>query len=625
MDKWLANYQPKDKNDMVQSVISEELTKTIENQVLIPKKSKVIRRYNEEYIKYGFTILETEYEPLPQCVVCHDILSNQCMKPAFMKRHLNTRHQNLKNKPKEFFIMKKEEMKTSKNIMTSFYGSTKKVVEASYLVSLKIAKCGKPHNIGEELILPATKDIVKCMLGEELAQKLGKLSLSNDTVRNRINAMASNVKSILLSQIRQSKFYAIQVDESTDIANLSQLLVYVRYIYQNQIKEDILFCESLPSRITADEIYNKINDFFTENRLEWSQCIGFCSDGARAMTGKYGGVATKIKAVAPDCTFTHCVIHREALCIKRMPKNFEKVLREAIKVVNFIKSRALNSRLFSLLCSDMGSDHIQLLLHTEIRWLSRGKMLGRLIELRLEVQTFIMEKEFDIGIQFDEMWWVKLSYLSDIFNRLNDLNLSLQGPTKTAFVVNDKIKAMIKKLHMIKDAVSKSDFQSLPNLERFLTENEIEIDPEITNDIKSHCEVLVKSFGEYFNEDYTKHLWIQNPFVESPNEYFSFEEQEAIIDLSCDSSLQIEFRNTDLCQFWLNRESEYNSLFIRAIKFLLPFTTTYLCEIGFSSMVAIKNKYRTRLNLEPDLRLKLTKIEPDIDMLISKMQIQPSH
>lgn len=44
----------------------------------------------------------------------------------------------------------------------------------------------------------------------------------------------------------------------------------------------------------------------------------------------------------------------------------------------------------------------------------------------------------------------------------------------------------------------------------------------------------------------------------------------------------------------------------------MSFNTSYFCETGFSAMLLIKNKYRTRLQLEPDLRLKLTKIKPDM-------------
>lgn len=172
-------------------------------------------------------------------------------------------------------------------------------------------------------------------------------------------------------------------------------MVYMRYICQTTIKEDFLFCETLLSRTTADEIFKKLDNFIEENELHWQRCVDFCFDGARAMTEKYKGVVTKVKSVAPNCTFIHCSIHWEALAAKRMPENFKTVLNE---VVNFIKSRALNSRLFSKLCSEMGSDYIQLLLHTEVRWLSRGKMLSRLFELHSEVHLFLNRWNLIVGI-----------------------------------------------------------------------------------------------------------------------------------------------------------------------------------------------------------------------------------
>jgi hypothetical protein len=38
----------------------------------------------------------------------------------------------------------------------------------------------------------------------------------------------------------------------------------------------------------------------------------------------------------------------------------------------------------------MGSDHISLLLLTEIRWLSRGKSLSRVFEFHDELKTFLI-------------------------------------------------------------------------------------------------------------------------------------------------------------------------------------------------------------------------------------------
>jgi hypothetical protein len=69
-----------------------------------------------------------------------------------------------------------------------------------------------------------------------------------------------------------------------------------------------------------------------------------------------------------------------------MPQQLKQVMDVTIKIVKYIKAPPLNSRLFSVLCNEIGSSHTNLLLHTEERWLSRGKVLT-LFELRAEVFT----------------------------------------------------------------------------------------------------------------------------------------------------------------------------------------------------------------------------------------------
>jgi len=50
------------------------------------------------------------------------------------------------------------------------------------------------------------------------------------------------------------------------------------------------------------------------------------------------------------------MIHREALAAKKLELFVNKVLRDAISVINLIKSKPLNSRLLTILCNEMGSD-----------------------------------------------------------------------------------------------------------------------------------------------------------------------------------------------------------------------------------------------------------------------------
>ena len=107
------------------------------------------------------------------------------------------------------------------------------------------------------------------------------------------------------------------------------------------------------------------------------------------MMGKNKGLKAKVLSVAPHIRFTHCLIHREALAAKTLEPELEDVLQTTVKIVNHIKSRPLNTRLFAILCQEMGATHESLLFHSEVRWLSRGKVLTRLFELRDEVRTFL--------------------------------------------------------------------------------------------------------------------------------------------------------------------------------------------------------------------------------------------
>ena len=104
----------------------------------------------------------------------------------------------------------------------------------------------------------------------------------------------------------------------------------------------------------------------------------------------------------------------------------------------------------------------------------------------------------------------------------------------------------------------------------------------------------------------------------------SIKEKELLIDLSSDSTLKSKFKK-ELLNFWAALYNEFGLISQKAIKFLLPFTSTELVEKAFSSYVFIKNKYRNKLNAGSDLRLYLTSVEPDIKKLCATKQGQGSH
>eukprot|EP00064_Thunnus_orientalis_P004809 superscaffoldBa00000450_g4822 len=91
-----------------------------------------------------------------------------------------------------------------------------------------------------------------------------------------------------------------------------------------------------------------------------------------------------------------------------MPKELRAVLDEAVKIVNLIKSCAMNARLFFILRNEMGIHFQQLLLHSKVQWLSQGKVLTRLCDLHKEVLLFLTEIDSPLAKHIEDMNWVAI-------------------------------------------------------------------------------------------------------------------------------------------------------------------------------------------------------------------------
>ncbi|GFU16186.1 SCAN domain-containing protein 3 [Nephila pilipes] len=78
MDKFLRRKNSSSRTDDEEP--STSVTKNL--------KKVVKRKYDEDYIKYGFSWYSDETAPRPQCIIRGDQLSNESMEPSKLKRHL---------------------------------------------------------------------------------------------------------------------------------------------------------------------------------------------------------------------------------------------------------------------------------------------------------------------------------------------------------------------------------------------------------------------------------------------------------------------------------------------------------------------------------------------------------
>ena len=104
-------------------------------------------------------------------------------------------------------------------------------------------------------------------MGKDKTNMFSQIALFNDTVKGRIDELSQDIKDQLPNQIKESPFFAIQCNETTDIESCSQFLLYTRFLSTNTIKEEMLFYHQIKSRATSAEIFNVVVKFFRENQL----------------------------------------------------------------------------------------------------------------------------------------------------------------------------------------------------------------------------------------------------------------------------------------------------------------------------------------------------------------------
>ncbi|XP_025406651.1 zinc finger BED domain-containing protein 5-like [Sipha flava] len=197
----------------------------------------------------------------------------------------------------------------------------------------------------------------------------------------------------------------------------------------------------------------------------------------------------------------------------------------------------------------------------------------------------------------DEFWCSKLTYLADIFEHLNQLNLSMQGENQNLLISIDKMAAFKSQLLIWKRRVNDNNLDMFP-----LTAN-TKFTDKIIPIINDSITLLDQKLDHYFSSlDLKLFDWVRKPFNPSlKTSHLSLKEEKELAELKNDRTLQMKFNEFELSQFWIYTKKKYPNLTKLAHSVLLTFSTSYLCEVAFFALNEIKNKKRERLiNVEEE-------------------------
>ncbi|PNF25375.1 hypothetical protein B7P43_G10913, partial [Cryptotermes secundus] len=308
------------------------------------------------------------------------------------------------------------------------------------------------------------------------------------------------------------------------------------------------------------------------------------------------------------------------------------------RVANYIRSSSTHHQLLINLLNVSDTEHGDIIFHADMRWLSRGKTLERFFCLLDEVRDFLNSSPGQYYQELDEIsWLLGLAFLTDITSKLNELNLELQGKDRNISSMISVVNAFQKKLKLWIAHLNRNSLSHFPHMKSVVeTLNGCEYD---LPSFAQHLEALVTEFGNRFSQFSTLEpvtMFISNPFAtvdvselgwkvcEIFGKYNLEELEMEILNFQEDISLKSLFATCS--NFWtLVDRNIYPMIHSIALKIYSCSGSTYLCEVAFSSMSIIQNKYRSCLtdsHLDDALRAACSSYTPDFRELAANMQCQ---
>ncbi|KAG8224907.1 hypothetical protein J437_LFUL006265 [Ladona fulva] len=211
--------------------------------------------------------------------------------------------------------------------------------------------------------------------------------------------------------------------------------------------EELLKILPLKKSTQGEYIYNVFKTYAAEIGLLLKKLSAITTDGAPAMIGKSNDFVTLCKKdkCFPNFMSYHCIINQEALCAKILP------FGHIIDIVTLL----CNTDFFKALLEDSEDKKVDLILHAEVQWLSRGKVLSSKHIEKLS----------------DSSWLLDLAFLADITEKLNILNLHLQGKDKELAQMMGSVKAFKAKLTLWISQMRSKSLVHFPNTKKMTNDN----------------------------------------------------------------------------------------------------------------------------------------------------------
>ena len=456
---------------------------------------------------------------------------------------------------------------------------------ASYEIALMLLRKSKSLRDGELVKQCAIK--MAHMFGEDkVARKFETVSLSHQTIARRVSDLGKHESLKLKSIVENCTYFSLALDESTNISDTSELLIFIRTVDVNfTVQEELVKVCSLNEGTKGSNIYAALESVIHDYG-GYEKCSCIVTDGARAMTGNNTGLVGLPKKNGINCITLHCIIHQQALCGKMLQTS--DVMKTVVQIVNLIRggNKAHRHRRFITFLEELNAEFSDLPLYTNVRWLSVGKVLKHFFGLQKDIPSFLREELSETNVYqtqlSDKNFLCKLAFLTDITMHLNVLNLRLQGRNQNISHLVGHVETFKMKLHLFATCLENFDVSHFDSLHELLADD-VEVEcSHFVEDIEALSHEFENRFQDFdrLKPNFSLHNNPVDVNVETQLPEFQLE----LCELQCDPFL-LSRKNEIQERFWkLVSKDKFPKMKDFAPKTHSVFGSAYVCESTFSTM-----------------------------------------
>jgi hypothetical protein len=162
------------------------------------------------------------------------------------------------------------------------------------------------------------------------------------TVRETIILMIDKVLKHIIEEIKNSTYFGMIVDSTPDITHIDQLAIVLRYVNcDGQPVERFVKFQDIYG-YTAEYLTITIVEIIKKFGIDIKNCVGQSYDNASNMAGKYSGLQTRIRTLAPLAIFLPCAAHSLNLVGVHAVENCNGAV-EYFSIIQFVYNFFLSS------------------------------------------------------------------------------------------------------------------------------------------------------------------------------------------------------------------------------------------------------------------------------------------